>query len=186
VKKQQEELNELTESTLTKILPPTDASGISTHSSSSFIFSKKSNNNNNSNDKHNSKNDETNLSPIYQCSSHLLIMRHCEKQVEISIHGEISSTDKRDFFGDRHCNARGKERSAYIATLFEDPEDYLAEDDGEVVDDGEHEEEEVTVVTPVPMVSSSHKQHGDDDDDDDDDDVPANCLGRSGSPRRTR
>ncbi|KAL7470195.1 hypothetical protein ACHAXS_013589 [Conticribra weissflogii] len=183
---QREELNELTESALRKILTPATVGSITVPSSSSLLFSKTSSSHNNDDNNHNDnhgnnnynskhdKQDKQDATPtIYQCTSHLLVMRHCEKQVEISINGEISSTDKRDFFGDRHCNARGKERSAYIATLFEDPEDYLVEDDGAVeeVGVGANEKENAMVVTPIPMVSSSsHKKDNDDDDDDDDDD----------------
>lgn len=54
----------------------------------------------------------------------------------------------RDKHGGRHCSAKGKARSEYIATLFVDPDDYqqLVEDNGKEVADG---------IPPVPMIKSS-------------------------------
>ena len=91
---------------------------------------------------------------IFHCTSRVMIMRHCDKEVKVKRHGEEHTTDMRDKHGDRHCSAKGKERSKYIATLFVDPDDYeqLVEDKGSkagkhtAVDDG---------IPPVPMIKSS-------------------------------
>ena len=65
---------------------------------------------------------------IFRCTSQVMIMRHCDKRkVHINKHGEVTkifNTDTRDEDGDRHCSAKGKDRSEYIATLFIDPTNY--------------------------------------------------------------
>jgi len=85
--------------------------------------------------------------PTLHCTSQVMIMRHCDKAVKVTRHGKKHTTDKRDKFGDRHCSAKGKKRSKYIATLFVDPKDYqeLVEDNGKEVAEG---------IPPVPMIKS--------------------------------
>eukprot|EP00581_Thalassiosira_minuscula_P016903 CAMPEP_0183730992 /NCGR_PEP_ID=MMETSP0737-20130205/34045_1 /TAXON_ID=385413 /ORGANISM="Thalassiosira miniscula, Strain CCMP1093" /LENGTH=415 /DNA_ID=CAMNT_0025963607 /DNA_START=202 /DNA_END=1449 /DNA_ORIENTATION=+ len=82
--------------------------------------------------------------PTMHCTSQVMIMRHCDKQVKVG----KRITDNRDKFGDRHCSAKGKARSEYIATLFVDPKDYqkLVKDNENEVTDG---------IPPVPMIKSS-------------------------------
>ncbi|KAL3802704.1 hypothetical protein ACHAWO_007318 [Cyclotella atomus] len=60
-----------------------------------------------------------------ECSSQIMIMRHCDKDVQVrDKHGKVRIRDKRDFFGDGHCSSKGKERSAYIATLFVENDEF--------------------------------------------------------------
>ena len=62
---------------------------------------------------------------MFQCSSQLMIMRHCDKDVKVRDKGgKIKVQDKRDIFGDGHCSSKGKERSAYIATLFDENNEF--------------------------------------------------------------
>lgn len=87
---------------------------------------------------------------IYHCTSTLMIMRHCDKGVTIKSHGREYRVDSEDDDGDRHCNAKGKARSAYIASLFVDPKKYehLIENLGRPK----------SSLPPVPMVASSLKR----------------------------
>ena len=78
--------------------------------------------------------------------SQVMIMRHCDKDVKRKKHGKLVTTDMRDKKGVRHCSARGKERSEYIATLFVDPNDYQKLVKNKEVEDG---------IPPVPMIRSS-------------------------------
>jgi hypothetical protein len=79
-----------------------------------------------------------------------MIMRHCDKEVEVKVHGKKRTMDTVDGHGRRHCSPKGRERSEYIATLFVDPDDYqdLVEKSGlqREVEDG---------IPPVPMIKSS-------------------------------
>ena len=101
------------------------------------------------------KNGMHNDNITWQCTSHLIIMRHCEKEVDVTIQGKSHTTDKRDFFGDRHCNAPGKERSEYIATLFLGP-DNGNDDEGGGMDDANNSANKDT-DTLIPMVQLSNK-----------------------------
>lgn len=85
---------------------------------------------------------------VFRCTSQVMIMRHCDKEVKLNIHGHKRTTDMRDKHGDRHCNAKGKARSEYIATLFVDHDNYheLLDGNGYKVKDG---------IPPVPMVKST-------------------------------
>lgn len=98
------------------------------------------------NSKTNLKNDDDH--GVFHCTSQIMIMRHCDKAVKLDIHGHKRTTDMRDKHGDRHCNAKGKERSEYIATLFVDHNNYheLVDGNGYKVKDG---------IPPVPMVKST-------------------------------
>ena len=60
----------------------------------------------------------------FNCTSQVLIMRHCDKEVNAKVNGKTRKIDRRDIFGQRHCSAKGKRRSEYIATLFVEPEEY--------------------------------------------------------------
>ena len=77
-----------------------------------------------------------------------MIMRHCDKEVKVRVHGKNVKMDTQDKHGDRHCSPKGKERSQYISSLFVDPDDYeqLVEDNAKEVNDG---------IPPVPMIKSS-------------------------------
>lgn len=57
----------------------------------------------------------------FQCSSQLMIMRHCDKDVKvIGKHDRVRIRDNRDRYGNGHCSDKGKERAMYIASLFVD------------------------------------------------------------------
>lgn len=88
---------------------------------------------------------------IFHCTSQVMIMRHCDKEVKVDVHGHKRTTDMRDKHGDRHCNAKGKARSDYIATLFVDHDNYhdLLGGNGYKVKDG---------IPPVPMVKSTFRK----------------------------
>ncbi|KAL3793754.1 hypothetical protein HJC23_013316 [Cyclotella cryptica] len=91
---------------------------------------------------------EQDVSPkVYHCTSTLIIMRHCDKGVTVKRHGREFKVDSEDSDGDRHCNAKGKARSEYIASLFVDPLKYqkLVQNLGL----------SRTTIPPVPMVASS-------------------------------
>ena len=60
----------------------------------------------------------------FHCTSQLLIMRHCDKDVNVSVNGKTRTTDNRDIHGNGHCSAKGERRSKYIASLFVDPDEY--------------------------------------------------------------
>ena len=102
-------------------------------------------------DKHHSKRNEDKLG-VFHCTSQVMIMRHCDKEVKVEIHGKTHTMDSRDKHGDRHCSVKGKERSEFIATLFVDPDDYqelLVEDNGkEKITDGNN-------IPPVPKIKST-------------------------------
>lgn len=87
-------------------------------------------------------------SEVYHCTSQVMIMRHCDKEVKVTHHGKEHTTDKRDKNGDRHCSSKGKHRSKYIATLFIEPGDYqeLLAHDRKEFSDG---------IPPLPMIKSS-------------------------------
>lgn len=89
----------------------------------------------------------------YECSSQVMIMRHCEKDVKTrDKNGRIRIHDRRDIFGDGHCSPKGTERSAYIATLFVENDEFLSLLNGtkatvdKLSDDG---------VPPIPAVNAS-------------------------------
>ena len=86
-------------------------------------------------------------SKVYHCTSTLIIMRHCDKGVTVKRQGHEYKVDSEDRDGDRHCNAKGKARSDYIASLFVEPQEYkkLVQNLGL----------SRTSVPPVPMVASS-------------------------------
>ena len=86
-------------------------------------------------------------SKVYHCTSTLIIMRHCDKGVTVKRHGHEYKVDSEDRDGDRHCNAKGKARSEYIASLFVEPQEYqkLVQNLGL----------SRTSIPPVPMVASS-------------------------------
>lgn len=91
------------------------------------------------------------LTPV--CTSQLMIMRHCDKDVKRkTANGKIRTTDNRDFFGDGHCSSLGKKRSEYIATLFVDNDEYqdLLDGDADAVTTVD-----VEGVPPVPIVNVS-------------------------------
>ncbi|KAL7531463.1 hypothetical protein ACHAWF_003781 [Thalassiosira exigua] len=79
-----------------------------------------------------------------------MIMRHCDKEVKVRIHGKEHTTDKRDKFGDRHCSAKGKRRSEYIATLFVEPDEYES-----LLEKQSGKREVADGIPPVPMIKSS-------------------------------
>jgi hypothetical protein len=81
---------------------------------------------------------EPTSSNTFECSSQLMIMRHCDKDVQVKDkNGKIRTRDKRDFFGDGHCSKQGKARSEFIAALFNENEEFQALVNGtkETVDD---------------------------------------------------
>ena len=89
----------------------------------------------------------------FQCLSQLMIMRHCDKDVQVKDkHGKIRTRDRRDIFGDGHCSSKGKERSAYIASLFVDNEEFqgLVNGTAETVDDLSDKG-----VPPIPAVNAT-------------------------------
>lgn len=92
--------------------------------------------------KKNHKNEEDR--GVFRCTSQVMIMRHCDKEVKVG----KRTTDMRDKHGDRHCSAKGKARSEYIATLFVDQNNYhdLLDGAGYKINDG---------IPPVPMVKST-------------------------------
>jgi len=90
---------------------------------------------------------------IFHCTSQVVIMRHCDKVSKVTIRGKKQMTDTIDRFGDRHCSAKGKRRSKYIATIFVDPDDYQA-----LVVDEDHmkkKSKKEGMPPPVPMIESS-------------------------------
>jgi hypothetical protein len=83
-----------------------------------------------------------------------MIMRHCEKDVKTrDKNGRIRIHDRRDIFGDGHCSPKGTERSAYIATLFVENDEFLSLLNGTkaTVDDLSDEG-----VPPIPTVNASN------------------------------
>ncbi|KAL3804928.1 hypothetical protein HJC23_006700 [Cyclotella cryptica] len=89
----------------------------------------------------------------YQCLSQVMIMRHCDKDVKTrDKSGRIRIRDKRDVFGDGHCSPKGKERSAFIATLFVENEEFVSLLNGTkaTVDDLSDKG-----VPPIPAVNAS-------------------------------
>lgn len=88
--------------------------------------------------------DEDDDGSSFHCTSQLLIMRHCDKEVKFKVNGKTRKTDNRDFFGNRHCTAKGERRSEYITTLFVEPEEY---DNLKAAGSGR-------APTAVPMLSS--------------------------------
>lgn len=92
-------------------------------------------------------------SNTFQCSSQVMIMRHCDKDVKVKDkHGKIRIRDKRDIFGDGHCSSKGKERSAFIATLFVENDEFESLINGtkESVDDLSEKG-----VPPIPAVNAT-------------------------------
>eukprot|EP00578_Thalassiosira_sp_NH16_P030819 CAMPEP_0181075686 /NCGR_PEP_ID=MMETSP1071-20121207/18_1 /TAXON_ID=35127 /ORGANISM="Thalassiosira sp., Strain NH16" /LENGTH=456 /DNA_ID=CAMNT_0023156817 /DNA_START=94 /DNA_END=1464 /DNA_ORIENTATION=- len=98
---------------------------------------------------------------VYHCTSRVVIMRHCEKEVKVHHNGKIVKQDTRDVFGDRHCSARGEKRSEYIATLFVNPDAYqhLVDEDNNNAS-GEVDEDDGIIPLPVPMIKSSMSEVG--------------------------
>jgi len=81
---------------------------------------------------------------VFHCTSQVMIMRHCEKSPLQKKNG-----DTRDSHGNRHCSAKGLDRSKYIATLFVDPSEYqdlVQEDNNDPTEDG---------IPPVPFIKSN-------------------------------
>ena len=81
---------------------------------------------------------------VFHCTSQVMIMRHCEKIPLEKKHG-----DTIDKHGNRHCSAKGLDRSKYIATLFVDPSEYqdlVEEDNNNPTEDG---------IPPVPFIKSN-------------------------------
>jgi hypothetical protein len=90
---------------------------------------------------------------VYHCTSTLMIMRHCDKGVPIKKHGRTRIIDPQDRDGNVHCNAKGVERSNYIASLFVEQAAYE-----KLVSKTLGRSHDVNGIPPVPMVSSSlHK-----------------------------
>lgn len=85
------------------------------------------------------------------CTSQLIIMRHCEKDIKVKVDGKVKTTDTKDMFGNRHCSTKGKARSEYIATLFVDPEKYE-----DVLDESEKQQATLNTdgASDVPMVNT--------------------------------
>jgi len=72
--------------------------------------------------------------------------------VKVKKHGHTRIIDPKDKNGDRHCNAKGKARSSYIASLFVEPDEY-----NKLV---HHDlDRSKTSIPPVPMVSSNLKRN---------------------------
>lgn len=95
-------------------------------------------------DEGNKSNDRSVNAPrVFKCTSQLMIMRHCDKDVKTTVNGKVHITDASDPLGNRHCNPKGVERSKYISSLFVDRKEY-----NELI---QHTEMD------VPMVSSSLK-----------------------------
>ena len=90
---------------------------------------------------------------VYHCTSTLMIMRHCDKGVKVKRHGHSKIIDSKDSDGDRHCNAKGKARSSYIASLFVEPHKY------EKLIHNNMKRSHATAIPPVPMVSSSLRKN---------------------------
>ena len=88
---------------------------------------------------------------MLRCTSQVMIMRHCDKEVEVNVRGHHVTTDEHDSVGNRHCSATGRARSEYIATLFVDPDEYQ-----KLVKD-EKTRGKIGGVPPVPMVKSTLK-----------------------------
>jgi len=81
---------------------------------------------------------------VFHCTSQVMIMRHCEKSPLQKKNG-----DTRDSHGNRHCSAKGLDRSKYIATLFVDPSEYqdlVEEDNNNPTEDG---------IPPVAFIKSN-------------------------------
>ncbi|KAL3826289.1 hypothetical protein ACHAXA_004607 [Cyclostephanos tholiformis] len=91
---------------------------------------------------------------VLRCTSQVMIMRHCDKEVELGVRGHKVTTDAHDSRGNRHCSSTGKARSEYIATLFVDPHDYQKLVGGGDRAGGPRKEDDV-YVPPVPMVKST-------------------------------
>lgn len=93
---------------------------------------------------------------VYHCSTNLMIMRHCDKGVKVHKHGHTKIIDPKDHHGAKHCNAKGRARSEYIASLFVEPQKYerLIHDSG-VSSLGRPSGGAAGIPLPVPMVSSS-------------------------------
>ncbi|KAL3778523.1 hypothetical protein ACHAW5_003721 [Stephanodiscus triporus] len=89
---------------------------------------------------------------VFRCTSQIMIMRHCDKEVEVDVHGRRYTTDVMDGGGNGHCSATGVARSEYIATLFVDPYEYRELVGGK---GGREEHDDDGRVPPVPMVKSS-------------------------------
>jgi hypothetical protein len=101
-------------------------------------------------------------SDVFRCTSQVMIMRHCDKEVSTRVGGHEVTTDAHDSRGNRHCSATGKARSEYIATLFVDPDDYEELVAGGGKDDHRHHagkkstrRDDDAYVPSVPMVKST-------------------------------
>lgn len=104
------------------------------------------------------------------CTSQLMILRHCDKEVKFNLHGKHFTTDAADSSGNRHCSATGKARSMYIASLFIDPKEYNKlvtsprhhhhhhhrDDDEESRSNGGNDD--IVIPPPVPYIKSSLKK----------------------------
>jgi hypothetical protein len=90
---------------------------------------------------------------VYHCTSTLMIMRHCDKGVKIKKHGRTRIIDPQDEDGNVHCNAKGVERSNYIASLFIEPFKY------EKLVSNLGRSHTTSAIPPVPMVSSSLRKN---------------------------
>ena len=94
--------------------------------------------------------DDDDRDGMFRCTSQVMIMRHCDKEVEVHVRGHDVTTDEHDSRGNRHCSATGRARSEYIATLFVDRDEYQ-----KLV--GDEKRNEIGGVPPVPMVKSTLK-----------------------------
>jgi len=103
------------------------------------------------------------------CTSQLLILRHCDKEVKFNLHGKHFTTDAADSSGNRHCSATGKARSMYIASLFIDPEEYNKlvtspkdhhhhHEDDEEGSSSRKNNDDIVIPPPVPYIKSSLKK----------------------------
>jgi len=110
------------------------------------------------------------------CTSQLMILRHCDKEVKFNLHGKHFTTDAADSSGNRHCSATGKARSMYIASLFINPKEYNKlvnpsttkhhhhhHHHEEDVEEGSRKSssnnnDDVVIIPPVPYIKSSLKK----------------------------
>ena len=108
---------------------------------------------------HNNNNEDN----VFHCTSQVMIMRHCDKKrVKYFHHGKEKTiaSDTKDKDGDRHCSAKGIDRSNYIATLFVDPENYQELVEGTSTSHHhKHKHEEHSAIAdgipPVPFIKSN-------------------------------
>ena len=110
---------------------------------------------------HDKNNNSNNEDYMFHCTSQVMIMRHCDKKrVKYFHHGKEKTiaSDTKDKDGDRHCSAKGIDRSNYIATLFVDPENYQELVEGSTSHHHHKHDEHSALqdgIPPVPFIKSN-------------------------------